>query len=118
MRGRRLVLLFALAGCADKATAPYPTSEPPAPADAALGPGDVFEVRVFGEENRSGTWQVAADGTIDYPLVGKVSVVGKLPGAVAAELKTRLADGYLGGGPGGPVAAPGGVARRRKEWCC
>jgi len=50
---------------------------------------------VFGEENLSGSWQVATDGTIDYPFIGKVVVQGKLPNAVAAELKTRLADGYL-----------------------
>jgi polysaccharide export outer membrane protein len=97
MRQRVLpvALALSLAACTDKATAPYPDTVPPPTEDAALGPGDVFDVRVFGEPDLSGTYQVANDGTIDYPLIGKVHVAGKLPNVVAAELKKRLADGYL-----------------------
>ena len=94
-RGLPVALALVLAGCADKATAPYPDTVPPPTEDAALGPGDVFDVRVFGEQDLSGTYQVATDGTIDYPLIGKVQVAGKLPTVVAADLEKRLADGYL-----------------------
>jgi protein involved in polysaccharide export with SLBB domain len=89
-----LVVLVAVA-CADKATAPYPTTAPPASEDSQLGPGDLFDVRVFGEPDLSGTYQVDVDGTIDYPLIGKVPVGGKLPNEVAADLETRLSEGFL-----------------------
>src|SRR5262245_46705169 len=88
------VLLLAVA-CADRATAPYPKSPPPPAEDSALGPGDLFDVRVFGEPELSGSYQVAQDGTIDYPLIGKLAGMGKLPNNVAAEIEARLKDGYL-----------------------
>src|SRR5262245_12321290 len=43
---------------------------------AALGPGDVFDVSVFGEDELSGRYRVGADGTITFPLVGSVAVKG------------------------------------------
>jgi polysaccharide export outer membrane protein len=58
--------------------------------DATLGTGDLFDVRVFGEPDLSGTYRVDIEGTIDYPLVGRVAVVGKLPGEVATLLRERL----------------------------
>jgi protein involved in polysaccharide export with SLBB domain len=62
---------------------------PPAKDDTILGPGDVFTVRVYGEEELSGTHQIAPDGTIDFPLLGSVDVNGLEPPAVADDL-TRL----------------------------
>lgn len=82
-------------GCGDRPTAPYPTSTPPSEADTALGPGDVFQVRVYGEEDLSGSYQVAGDGTINFPLIGAVTVAGLTPTEVQVELQRRLADGYL-----------------------
>jgi protein involved in polysaccharide export with SLBB domain len=58
--------------------------------DASLGPGDVFEVRVFEEPDLSGTYRVEVTGEIDFPLIGKVSVAGRLPGEIADELRARL----------------------------
>jgi polysaccharide export outer membrane protein len=85
----------ALSGCADKAIAPYPVSEPPAAMDSAFGPGDLFDIRVFNEADLTGTYQVGNDGTIAFPLIGRVTVDGKLPSEVEAEIQTRLADGFL-----------------------
>lgn len=48
------------------------SSEPP-----GLGVGDVFEVRVFGEEELSTQYRVEPDGTIDFPFLGRVLVRGK-----------------------------------------
>jgi polysaccharide export outer membrane protein len=64
---------------------------PPPVVDATLGAGDVFDVRVFEEADLSGTYRVDADGWIDYPLVGRIQVVGKLPGDLAELLRSRLA---------------------------
>jgi len=65
---------------------------PPATDDTTLGPGDVFSVRVFGEEALSGDHQVAPDGTIDFPLLGAVQVNGLEPPDVATTLETELRD--------------------------
>ena len=61
----------------------------------ALAPGDTFDVRVFGEVEMSGSYRVAPDGTIDFPLIGRVKVEGLLSQTLAQELRNRLKDGYL-----------------------
>ena len=60
-----------------------------------LGIDDVFEVRVLGEKDLSDLYRVAADGTIDYPFVGRVSVAGMRSGEVQELIASKLADGYL-----------------------
>ena len=87
------------AGCTPPPT-PY---DPPAPKEreeeredaARLGPGDVFDLRVFGQEELSGTHRVSPRGTILVPLIGSVSVVGLMPPEVAGLVAERLRDGYL-----------------------
>jgi polysaccharide export outer membrane protein len=91
----RLLALVILLGCADRAVAPYPVSLPPPPSDAALGAGDLFEVRVFGEPQLSSAYEVAADGTINFPLIGAVAVADRTPTQIEKELQARLADGYI-----------------------
>lgn len=58
--------------------------------DMSLGRDDVFEVRVYGEPELTGTYRVAADGTIDFPLIGRVSVQGQTTAQVADVLKAKL----------------------------
>jgi len=60
-----------------------------------LGIDDVFEVRVFAEPDLSGTYRVSADGTIDFPLVGRISVIGMRSGDIQELIATKLKDGYL-----------------------
>lgn len=83
------------ASCQDKAVAPYPKSDIPPESDNAVGPGDIFEVRVYAEPNLSGAFQVAPNGTIAYPLVGTITVAGMTASAIEDLIRTRLADGYL-----------------------
>ncbi len=64
-------------------------------ATAALGTGDVFEVRVFREADLSGLFQVGSDGTIDYPLLGTLRVEGLTSTEVAAGIRDGLAKGYI-----------------------
>jgi polysaccharide export outer membrane protein len=64
-------------------------------ADTALGAGDVFDVRVYGEPELSGTYRVQSDGTIDYPLIGKVVVGGKPPSEAANMIAEKLREGFL-----------------------
>lgn len=63
--------------------------------DTALGPGDVFNVEVFGEKDLSGKFRVSAQGTIDYPFAGTVKVAGLTPPEVATLIRQKLASGYL-----------------------
>jgi protein involved in polysaccharide export with SLBB domain len=64
-----------------------------APTDTTIGPGDVFDVRVYGEEGLTGTYRVASDGTIDYPLLGTLSVQGMTP----TEVTRLIGDGLVSG---------------------
>ena len=82
------------ASCADPPPSVYP-SQQVYEADTTLGPGDIFDVRVFRQEDLSGTYSVSSEGTIAFPLIGEVAVAGKTPVAVERELRMRLADGYL-----------------------
>jgi polysaccharide export outer membrane protein len=47
-------------------------------------------VNVYGEKELSGKYQVADDGTINFPLVGIVSVGGKVPTAIARTIQDDL----------------------------
>jgi polysaccharide export outer membrane protein len=58
-----------------------------------VGVDDVFEVRVYGEPDLSGPFRVAVDGTIDYPLAGRVKVVGLHCGEIQQLLVTKLTQG-------------------------
>lgn len=72
------------------------TGEPPKGfVDSAVGPGDVFEVRVLGQEGLTGSYRVEDDGTVLYPLIGKVKVDGLTPPAIAQRLARGLRQGYL-----------------------
>jgi polysaccharide export outer membrane protein len=88
------VLCLAAAGCG--ATQPVDPVDPGTaapPPDTTLGPGDVFDVRVFGEKDLSSTYRVASDGSIDFPLVGTVVLAGTTPTEAAKLLEQKLRDG-------------------------
>jgi polysaccharide export outer membrane protein len=60
-----------------------------------LGIDDVFEVRVLGEPDLSGAYRIAADGTVDYPFIGRIAAIGMRSGDVQELIAAKLADGYL-----------------------
>jgi len=60
-----------------------------------LGPGDVFEVRIYGEKGLSGVHRMADDGSIDFPLIGRVDANGLTPREIGAQIVERLRQGYL-----------------------
>jgi protein involved in polysaccharide export with SLBB domain len=63
--------------------------------DERLGVDDLFDVRIVGEPDLTGSYRVGADGTIDFPYVGRLDVLGLRPGEVQELLTKRLKDGYL-----------------------
>src|SRR4051812_3304094 len=104
----RTLLLAALAGVllltACRGPRPLPThaTEPAPDAGATpekwantLGPGDLVEVRVFQEPDLSGPYRVAPDGSLDFPLCGRVAVRGMTSSDVSDALTHCLANGYL-----------------------
>jgi protein involved in polysaccharide export with SLBB domain len=60
-----------------------------------IGTDDVFDVRVYGEPDLTGTYRVANDGTIDFPLAGRVAVSGLRTGEIQSLLVTKLREGFL-----------------------
>jgi protein involved in polysaccharide export with SLBB domain len=74
---------------------PESVGEPMVVFDERLGVDDLFDVRIVGEPDLSGTFRVGTDGTIDFPYVGRLEVLGMRPGEVQQELTKRLKDGYL-----------------------
>jgi polysaccharide export outer membrane protein len=54
-----------------------------------------MEIRVWGENDLSGIYEAGPEGKINFPLIGMVEVVGKLPAQIQTEIQERLADGYL-----------------------
>lgn len=94
---RVLLIAATLAGCASCADPPpseYP-SQQVYEEDTTLGPGDVFEVRVFQQEKMSQIYSASSEGTISFPLIGEIEISGKTPAQVETEIRDRLADGYL-----------------------
>ncbi|EAU67344.1 AceH [Stigmatella aurantiaca DW4/3-1] len=51
----------------------------------------MVEVRVFQEPDHSGIWRVSPEGTIDYPLCGKVTLEGRTSSTAADVLRECLA---------------------------
>jgi protein involved in polysaccharide export with SLBB domain len=86
-----LVLSAIVGSCRQSAASPLPVQVPEE--DTTLGPGDVFEVRVFGEKDLSAKYQVGSDGTIRFPFLGVVEVRGKEADEVANEISGRLKEG-------------------------
>ncbi len=70
---------------------------PPTP-DLALyvvGPNDVLTITVFNQPQLSGKFAVEPDGTLAFPLLGRVAVGGLSVRAVEEEVRRRLAGGYV-----------------------
>lgn len=103
--GRRalaLAAVLALGGCPrPMMTDPHVTPQPPPPMPAdrllasRIGAGDSFEVRVYQEPDLSGIYRVGADGRIDFPFCGRITVTGRTTSDIADSLTACLREGYL-----------------------
>jgi polysaccharide biosynthesis/export protein VpsN len=90
---RRAVLgaCLSLLGCAGpqrRASAQLPT-----PVEStSIGPGDLFIVEIVGEKDLPKEYQVASDGSIDFPYLHSVQVVGLEPQEIARLLREKLIE--------------------------
>ena len=64
-------------------------------ADYVLGPQDIVTVTVFDHPNLSGKFNIEADGTFTYPLIGRVKAAGLTPRALDEVLREKLSGDYL-----------------------
>jgi len=90
------LVLAALASLAADAV-PDAAAQVAVPAERAylVGEGDVLGVRVVNEAELSGDYTVGPDGTIVFPLLGRLQAAGRSAAEIEADLIARLADGYL-----------------------
>jgi polysaccharide export outer membrane protein len=97
MRRHTLAIVFLVLGILSGVAA-RAGAQPPAQAsehDYVVGPQDVLNITVFNEQTLSGRFTVESDGSLTYPLVGRVPVAGKTLRAIQEDLIKRLAAGYL-----------------------
>lgn len=85
------------AGATDKAPAPAPATpdKPASSGDYAVGPGDVLDIAVFGNDDLSRVPTVQTNGSISFPLLGEVQVAGLTVAEVQRKITNLLAKDYL-----------------------
>jgi polysaccharide export outer membrane protein len=72
-----------------------PPTEPSVSPDYRVGPGDLLEVVVFGNDDLSRSTNVQTNGTISLALLGDVNVAGLTLAEVKTKLTSLLARDYL-----------------------
>jgi polysaccharide biosynthesis/export protein VpsN len=88
-------VVYAALGCTS--SRPPPPAHLPVPVTSTtIGVGDLFGVQLVGEKDLPVEFRVAPDGTIDYPYIGRVNVVGLEPQELVDVLRKKLVEGkYL-----------------------
>lgn len=66
------------------------------PAPYRINPGDQLDISVWGEERLQKSLVVLPDGTITFPLVGKIAVANRLPSEVEMAVSEGLRNQYRG----------------------
>ncbi|WP_082545590.1 MULTISPECIES: polysaccharide biosynthesis/export family protein [unclassified Sphingomonas] len=106
-RGMAKAALSALAGALSlsgpslAAAQPVPAAAAPvAPAPAAplkpyrINPGDEIEIYVWGDDRLQRVLKVLPDGSVSFPLVGRIDALNKLPTDLEGVIVAGLADQY------------------------
>ena len=87
-----LFLLTMLQGAA----APKPAAPPPPdPRLYVVGPNDVLTVAVYNQPQLTGKFAIEADGTLAFPLLGRVMAGGMSIRAVEDKIREGLGNGFL-----------------------
>ncbi len=91
--------LLAISGCSTPIQKRQIPIDPASTADKRenyrLGPGDVVSVSIFQEEDMLAEQRIGQDGSINFPLVGRVMVGGQSVETAGQTIATRLKDGFL-----------------------
>jgi polysaccharide biosynthesis/export protein len=89
-----LLTVLSLGAPQAPASPPQP-SRPAISADYVVGPQDVLNIVVFGEEDLSKTVALDADGSFDFPYVGRVQAGGLTARAIGEEIARKLKNFYV-----------------------
>jgi polysaccharide biosynthesis/export protein len=71
-----------------------PQGNPQQP-EYVVGPNDILGITVYDQPQLSRTYSVQADGSLTFPLIGRVKVGGLSTPAIESELRQRLSKGFL-----------------------
>jgi protein involved in polysaccharide export with SLBB domain len=85
-------LLF-MSGCAS--APPHAVDLPPPLEATTLGVGDVFVLRIVGEDKLPTDFTVAPDGSADLPYIKRVNVEGLEPQELAEAVRRKLVEGQI-----------------------
>ena len=67
----------------------------PAAESYTLGAGDSIKISVWRHEDLTMDVTIAPDGTITYPLIGRLELAGKTPDAIGQLLRESIAKYYV-----------------------
>jgi protein involved in polysaccharide export with SLBB domain len=73
-----------------------PATDIPVPPDYKIGPGDTIAVQLFGKENRQYSLVVQRDGTLNFPNIGPIVVMGRNFQDLKQELLDRVSEDLIG----------------------
>ena len=73
-----------------------PLTNVPVPSDYIVGPGDVLDVLLYGNQDHAYQMVVGRDGRVNFPSLGPIEVGGQLFSAVQAEIQARIAHQMIG----------------------
>ena len=85
------MLLMLCLGCGPKVDNSQ-VKLPPPRQSTTLGPGDLFTLEVVGEKDLPKEFQVASDGTVDFPYVHRIEVQGLEPQELARTVRQQLIE--------------------------
>ena len=73
-----------------------PLSNVPVPSNYQVGPGDVLDIQLYGNQNQNYQLTVARNGQVNFPQLGPINVGGQFFSAVQAEIQSRVAHQMIG----------------------
>jgi polysaccharide export outer membrane protein len=86
-----VALVLTLAGCGRNYPAPHNLPDPVV--NLQVGPGDVLEVVVLGEEKLPKEYEVQPDGSLDFPYAAhSIKVAGLEPRQIALAVRDQLVE--------------------------
>lgn len=89
------VVLLVFVQSATASSPPEASGEAQAGSEYRLGPDDVLRVTVFGHPDLAQEVVVGPDGTLDFPLIGKIAATDRLPTELEAAIAERLSQGFV-----------------------
>jgi len=73
-----------------------PATDIPVPNEYRMGPGDTLDVQLFGKENRQYSLVVTRDGTINFPSIGPINVMGRSFQELKQDILDRVSEQLIG----------------------